>query len=187
MPENGPVLVLGASGGVGSVAIGILAARGYEVAAATGTESAHDFLRSLGAGEILGREEVTAEQEKPLESQRWAAVVDPLGGAATAYALRTTRLHGAVALSGRTAGAGLQTTVLPFILRGVALLGIDSVQTPIELRREVWQRLATDMRPNGLDDGTLATAEIGLEELDETLDRILAGGTVGRTIVRPGD
>ena len=185
-PGDGPVLVLGASGGVGSVAIGILAARGYEVVAATGTQDAHDFLRSLGAGEILGREEVTAKQEKPLESQRWAAVIDPLGGAATAYALRTTKQRGGVALSGRTAGAELETTVLPFILRGVALLGIDSVQTPIELRREVWQRLATDLRPRGLDDGILATAEIGLEELDETLDRILAGGTVGRILVRPG-
>jgi acrylyl-CoA reductase (NADPH) len=181
-PQDGPVLVLGASGGVGSVAVGILAARGYEVVAATGKDDAHDYLRSLGAAEVVGREEVTAESDRPLESERWAAVVDPVGGAGTAYAVRTTRYGGAVAVSGLTAGTKLDTTVLPFILRGVALLGIDSVQAPMELRREVWGRLATDLRPRGLDDAI--PTEIGLDELEPALDAILAGQARGRTVVR---
>jgi acrylyl-CoA reductase (NADPH) len=181
-PQDGPVLVLGASGGVGSVAVGILAARGYEVVAATGKDDAHDYLRSLGAAEVVGREEVTAESDRPLESERWAAVVDPVGGAGTAYAVRTTRYGGAVAVSGLTAGTKLDTTVLPFILRGVALLGIDSVQAPMGLRREVWGRLATDLRPRGLDDAI--PTEIGLDELEPALDAILAGQARGRTVVR---
>jgi acrylyl-CoA reductase (NADPH) len=181
-PDQGPVLVMGATGGVGSVAVGILAARGYEVVAATGKADEHAYLRSLGATDVIGREEVTAKGERPLESERWAAVVDPIGGAGTAYAVRTARYGGAVAVSGLTAGTALETTVLPFILRGVALLGIDSVQAPMELRREVWQRLADELRPRGLDD-ELAT-EIGLDELEGALDGILAGQARGRTVVR---
>jgi acrylyl-CoA reductase (NADPH) len=181
-PEDGPVLVLGATGGVGSVAIGILAARGYEVVAATGKDDAHDFLRSLGATDVVGRDEVTAASDRPLESERWAAVVDPVGGAGTAYAVRTTRYGGGVAVSGLTAGTKLETTVLPFILRGVALLGIDSVQAPMDLRREIWERLATDLRPRGLDDAI--PTEIGLDELEPALDAILAGQARGRTVVR---
>ena len=121
------MLVLGASGGVGSTAVGALANAGYEVHAATGKAGEHEFLRGLGAAEILGRDEVTADAERPLEKQRWAATVDPVGGAATAFALRTTKYGGAVAVCGLTAGTALNTTVLPFILRGVSLLGIDSV------------------------------------------------------------
>src|SRR3954466_12251964 len=113
-PADGPVLVLGASGGVGSTAVGALASAGYEVWAATGKAGEHDYLRGLGAHEILTREETTADSERPLEKMRWAAAVDPVGGAATAYALRTTRYGGAVAVSGLTGGAGLKTTVLPF-------------------------------------------------------------------------
>ena len=178
---DGPVLVLGASGGVGSVAVGALAAAGYEVVAATGKTGEHDYLKGLGASEIIGREEVTAAPERPLEKQRWAAVVDPVGGAATAYALRTTRYGGAVALSGVTAGAKLDTTVLPFILRGVALLGIESVEAPVELRREVWQRLATDWRPAGLADAI--AREVALDGIEPVLDALLAGESVGRTVV----
>src|SRR3954451_25402598 len=129
-----PVLVLGATGGVGSIAVAILAARGYEVHAATGKADEADFLRSLGASEVLSREETSAEAERPMEKQRWAAVVDPVGGAATAYALRTTRYGGAVALSGLTGGTDVQTTVFPFILRAASLLGIDSVETPPDVR-----------------------------------------------------
>ncbi|MCX6386894.1 MAG: acryloyl-CoA reductase [Solirubrobacterales bacterium] len=180
-PESGPVLVLGASGGVGSVAVGSLAAAGYEVWAATGKEAEHDYLRELGAHEILGREEVTAEAQRPLEKERWAAVVDPVGGAATAYALRTTIYGGAVALSGLTAGIKLDTTVLPFILRGVGLLGIDSVQATAAVRQRVWARLASDLRPRGLD-GAIAR-EIGLDSIVTTLDALLAGEAVGRTVV----
>ncbi len=178
---DGPVLVLGASGGVGSVAVGALAAAGYEVVAATGKENEHDYLKGLGASEVIGRDEVTAAPERPLEKQRWAAVIDPVGGGATAYALRTTRYGGAVALSGVTAGAKLDTTVLPFILRGVGLLGIESVEAPVELRRAVWQRLATDWRPAGLEDAI--AREVDLDGIEPVLDALLAGAAVGRTVV----
>ena len=178
---DGPVLVLGASGGVGSVAVGALAAAGYEVVAATGKEAEHDYLKGLGASEVIGREAVTAAPERPLEKPRWAAVVDPVGGAATAYALRTTRYGGAVAVSGLTAGPKLETTVLPFILRGVSLLGIESVDAPAELRREVWGRLATDWRPAGLEDAI--ARDVGLDDIEPVLDALLAGQAVGRTVV----
>jgi acrylyl-CoA reductase (NADPH) len=182
--DAGPVLVLGATGGVGSTAVAILAGRGYEVHAATGKADEADFLRSLGASEILSREETSAEAERPMEKPRWAGVVDPVGGAATAYALRTTRYNGAVALSGLTGGTGVETTVFPFILRGVSLLGIDSVNTPGDLRREVWERLAGDLRPQGLEEQI--TREISLDDLDPFLDEVLAGKARGRTVVRVG-
>lgn len=182
-PDHGPVLVTGATGGVGSVAVGILAERGYEVAASTGKESEHEYLRELGAAEILDREEVSAASERPLESERWAAAVDPVGGSTLAYALRTMRSGGAAALSGMTGGVALETTVLPFILRGVALLGIDSPQTPIELRRRIWERLGSDLAPRGLDS---MVVEVGLDEVEGVLDRILAGEVRGRTVVRIG-
>jgi acrylyl-CoA reductase (NADPH) len=178
---DGPVLVLGASGGVGSVAVGALPAAGYEVVAATGKSGEHDYLKGLGATEVIARDAVTTAPERPLEKQRWAAVIDPVGGAATAYALRTTRYGGAIALSGVTAGAKLETTVLPFILRGVALLGIDSVEAPVELRRTVWQRLATDWRPAGLEDAI--AREVALDGIEPVLDALLAGESVGRSVV----
>jgi acrylyl-CoA reductase (NADPH) len=182
--DDGPVLVLGATGGVGSTAVAILAGRGYEVHAATGKADEADFLRALGAREVLSREETSAESERPMDKARWAGVVDPVGGAATAYALRTTRYNGAVALSGLTGGTDVQTTVFPFILRGVSLLGIDSVNTPGDLRREVWERLARDLRPQGLEEQI--TREIALDELDPFLDEVLAGRARGRTVVRVG-
>jgi acrylyl-CoA reductase (NADPH) len=185
VPDAGPVLVLGATGGVGSVAVGALAAAGYEVAAATGKESEHDYLRELGASEILGRDETTADSDRPLDKQRWAAVVDPVGGAATAYALRTTRYGGAVAVSGLTAGPALKTTVLPFILRSVSLLGVDSVAAPADRRRKVWGRLAGDLRPPALDDAI--AREVDLDGIEPVLDRLLAGEAVGRTVVRLAD
>jgi acrylyl-CoA reductase (NADPH) len=181
-PGDGPVLVLGASGGVGSTAVGILAARGFEVAAATGKPDEAEWLRELGAGEVLSREETSAESKKPMESQRWAAVVDPVGGASLAYALRTTRYGGAVAASGLTGGTKLETTVFPFILRAVSLLGVDSVNTPTDIRLRVWERLAGDLRPKGLDESI--TREIGLDDVDPLLDDVLAGKGVGRTVVR---
>jgi acrylyl-CoA reductase (NADPH) len=184
-PGDGPVLVLGASGGVGSTAVGGLANAGYEVWAASGKADQHDYLRGLGAHDILGREETIATSERPLERQRWAAAVDPVGGAATAYALRTVRYGGAVAVSGLTAGTDLPTTVLPFILRAVSLLGIDSVAAGRELRSTVWSRLAGDLRPRGLDDEI--AREVELEGIEPVLDALLAGRAVGRTVVRlPG-
>jgi putative YhdH/YhfP family quinone oxidoreductase len=184
-PSRGPVLVLGASGGVGSTAVGALANAGYEVHAATGKADEHEFLRGLGAAEILGRDEVTADAERPLEKQRWAATVDPVGGTATAFALRTTKYGGAVAVCGLTAGTALNTTVLPFILRGVSLLGIDSVAAGADLRRDVWARLSGDLRPRGLDDALVR--EVDLDGIGPVLDALLAGEAVGRTVVRLPD
>jgi acrylyl-CoA reductase (NADPH) len=181
-PGTGPVLVTGASGGVGSTAVGILAQRGYEVVASSGKPDADDYLRELGASEVIPREETSAESERPLEKERWTAAVDPVGGSTLAYVLRTLRYAGAVAASGNTGGPQLNTTVLPFILRGVALIGVDSVNTPIELRRELWERLATDLRPRGLDESI--TREVELDALEPVLDEILAGKVRGRTVVR---
>jgi acrylyl-CoA reductase (NADPH) len=183
-PADGPVLVLGATGGVGSTAVAILAGRGYEVHAATGKADEAGFLRELGAAEVLSREETSAESKRPMESERWAAAVDPVGGAALAYALRTTRYGGAVAASGLTGGTDLHTTVFPFILRAVSLLGVDSVRTAMDVRRNVWERMAGDLRPPGLDEQI--TREISLDDLDPLLDDVLAGRARGRTVVRVG-
>lgn len=181
-PDDGPVLVTGASGGVGGTALAILADRGYEVWAATGKEDEADQLRSLGAAGILTRDEVTAEG-RPLESERWAGAVDAVGGATLPYVLRTMRRGGTVASSGNAGGAKLETTVFPFILRGVALLGMDSVLVPIARRRDLWDRLATDLRPRDL--GRRVT-EVGLDEVDGALDAIVAGSARGRWVVRVG-
>jgi acrylyl-CoA reductase (NADPH) len=180
-PSAGPVLVTGATGGVGSMAVSMLSGRGYTVAASTGKASEHEFLTSLGATEILDRSETSAESTRPLEKERWAAVVDCVGGSTLAYALRTTRYGGAVAASGLTGGVSLPTTVLPFILRGVALLGIDSVQLDMATRAAVWTRCGTDLRPKQLDQ---IGVEIGLDELDSALRNIRAGGARGRYVVR---
>ncbi len=179
-PGDGPVLVTGATGGVGSTAVAILAARGYEVVASTGKD-AREYLESLGAAEIVGREDVSGDG-KPLGRQRWAAAVDSVGGAVLAGLFPQIRYGGAVAATGLTAGIAVETTVMPFILRGVALLGIDSVQTPHEERAEIWRRLADDLRPPRLDDAI--AREISLEELEPALDTILEGGLTGRTVVR---
>ncbi|MFL6180783.1 MAG: oxidoreductase [Actinomycetes bacterium] len=180
MPDSGPVLVTGATGGVGSVAVGILAGRGYEVTASSGKADAGGFLRELGAAEVLPREE-TSGPGKPLERERWAGAVDCVGGSTLPYILRTLKYGGAVAASGNTGGIALESTVFPFILRSVALIGIDSVQMPLEQRREVWERMATDLRPRGLD--RIGTREIALDELPDALDAVLAGANTGRTLV----
>lgn len=182
----GPVLVTGATGGVGSTAVAILAARGHEVVASTGKQAEHGYLRALGAAEVVSRDETTAESDRPLEAQRWAGAIDPVGGASLAYVLRTLRYGAAVAACGLTGGPRLSTTVLPFILRAVALLGADSVEMDGGRRRELWGRLADDLRPRGLDDqgdGGMVR-EIGLDELEDALDAILAGRLRGRTVVR---
>ena len=181
-PDDGTVLVTGATGGVGSTAVGILARRGYTVAASTGKASEHPYLEALGASEILDRAETSAESSRPLEKERWIAAVDCVGGSTLSYVLRTLRYGGAVAASGLTGGSGLPTTVLPFILRGVALLGIDSVQLDMAHRRAIWRRCATDLRPVGLDGDMVV--EIGLDGLEDALSAIRAGSVRGRTLVR---
>lgn len=182
-PGDGPVLVTGATGGVGSVAVGMLAARGYEVVASTGKASSVDWLKSIGATSVIDRSETSAESPKPLESERWAGAVDCVGGATLAYVLRTLKYGAAVAASGLTGGSGLNTTVLPFILRNISLLGIDSVQTPMPLRRSLWQRIDTDLRPRWLD--TEVPEVIGLHDLPLQLEKILAGQMQGRVLVDP--
>ena len=183
VPGAGPVLVTGASGGVGGTAVRILVARGHEVWAATGKPDVAVRLRALGVAGILGREEVTAESTRPLEQERWAAAVDCVGSTTLPYILRTLRQHGAVAASGNTSGPSLATTVFPFILRGVALLGIDSAHVPIDERRALWARIATDLRPAGLGDDV---TEVDLDGLEPALDAILAGRAEGRWVVRVG-
>jgi acrylyl-CoA reductase (NADPH) len=182
---DGPVLVTGASGGVGSVAVAILAARGHEVWAATGKPDEENRLRALGAAGFVPREECTAASARPLETGRWAGAVDTVGAPTLPYVLRTLRPGAAVASSGNAGGTTLETTVLPFILRGVALLGMDSANMRIAERRALWGRIATDLRPNGLDEGS-GVSEVGLDELDGALDAILAGGARGRWVVRVG-
>lgn len=181
-PSDGPVLVTGASGGVGGTALAILADRGYEVWAVTGKPEEESRLRALGAAGILSRDEVAAEG-KPLESERWAGAVDPVGGATLPYILRTLKMNGAVAASGNAGGPAFSTTVFPFILRGAALLGMDSVPVPIGRRRLIWDRLATDLRPRALGEHV---QEVTLDTLEPALDGIVAGTARGRWIVRVG-
>lgn len=182
-PGDGPVLVTGATGGVGSMAVGMLAARGHEVVAGTGKMEAADWLRAIGAADVVHRDELAPTAGRPLEKERWAGAVDCVGGDTLAHVLRTLRYGTAVAASGLTGGASLPTTVLPFILRGVSLLGIDSVQTDIDRRRAMWTRIATDLRPTWLD--SLDVTSVGLDDLAPQLDRILAGGMQGRVLVEP--
>jgi len=181
-PDKGKVLVTGATGGVGSVAVSMLAKRGYHVVASTGKESEHDYLRKIGAAEIIGRDEVTGEKIKPLDKQLWAAAVDPVGGKTLSAILSKLDYNGSAAVSGLTGGTDVAATVFPFILRGINLLGIDSVYCPMETRKFLWQRMATDLKPEGL----LETIqnEVTLDELPAVLSAILKGENRGRTIVK---
>jgi acrylyl-CoA reductase (NADPH) len=181
-PGDGPVLVTGASGGVGSTAVAILSTRGHEVWAATGKADEADRLTDLGAAGVLTREEVTAPG-KPLERERWAGAVDTVGAATLPYVLRTLRIGAAVASSGNASGAELATTVFPFILRGCALLGMDSANMAIGPRRALWNRLGDDLLPRGIDDGI---SEVDLDTIETALDGIHAGRARGRWVLRVG-
>ena len=180
-PDLGKVLVTGATGGVGSLAVAMLAKRGYHVVASTGKEAEHDYLHNLGATEIISREEVYNGKIRALDKQLWAGAVDPVGGAYLASVLSKIQYNGAVAVSGLTAGGNVPTTVFPFILRGVSLLGIDSVYCPMEVRKELWNRMAADLKPSGLLE--TISQEATLEELPETLSLILKGQAKGRFVV----
>ncbi|MFC0214102.1 oxidoreductase [Paenibacillus chartarius] len=187
-PQDGdaPVLVTGATGGVGSAAVAMLAARGYAVAAVTGKAPAHAYLSELGAQTVLAREALSpdAGDKRPLRKEQWAGAVDPVGGASLPALLGAIRYGGAVALSGLTGGADFAATVYPFILRGVSLLGIDSVYCPMPLRLRLWERLGTDLKPQRPD--LLVHREIGLEQLPEAFGTLLAGGAQGRFLVKIG-
>ncbi|GAC1423046.1 MAG: acryloyl-CoA reductase [Ktedonobacteraceae bacterium] len=183
-PANGSVLITGATGGVGSIAISILKKLGYSIAASTGKTEEHDYLKSLGVSDILGREETSAESTRPMEKERWAGSIDAVGGSTLAYLLRSTKYGGSVAACGNTGGPNVTTTVFPFILRGVNLLGIDSMNCSMELRRQLWQQLASEYKPAALLDSI--GREVSFEELPHVLAAILKGGIRGRTIVRIG-
>jgi acrylyl-CoA reductase (NADPH) len=179
-PPNGPIIVTGATGGVGSLAVQCLAALGYEVTALTGKDSEHEYLRSIGAKEVLSRSAVQAST-RPLEKATWAGAIDPVGGETLAWLTRTMTYRGSIAASGLTGGIEVHTTVVPFILRGVKLLGIDSVMCPMVLRREVWHRLATDMKPARL---SASAREIDLPDLPDAFATLLKGAARGRFVVK---
>ena len=179
-PGSGEVIVTGATGGVGSIAVQCLAARGYSVAALTGKDGEHDYLRELGAKSVLSRNGLHIGT-RPLEKMLWAGAVDAVGGDTLAWLTRTMMYGGCIANSGLTGGTELHTTVLPFILRGVKLLGIDSVMCPMTTRLDVWRRLATDLKPRNLN---AVAHEIALEELPNAFATLLAGGARGRFVVR---
>ncbi len=180
--EDGKVLVTGATGGVGSFATAILAKLGFEVEASTGKDTEHEYVKELGASSILSREEVYDGKISSLGKQRWAAAVDPVGGEVLASILSNIQYGGSVAVSGLTAGNKVPTTVFPFILRGVNLLGIDSVFCPMVTRVEIWNRLASDFKLNHLD--FLVQQEITLQQLPDVLPTLLKGEARGRTIVK---
>lgn len=179
-PASGPIVVTGAAGGVGSVAISILSKLGYRVIASTGRPGEADYLKALGAAEIIAREEL-AVAPRPLNKERWAGGIDSVGSTPLANVLSMTKYGGAIAACGLAAGMDLPGSVAPFILRGVSLLGIDSVMCPLPLRRTAWARLSTD-----LDRSKLAeiTQEIALADVFEAGARILAGGVRGRLVVK---
>jgi acrylyl-CoA reductase (NADPH) len=179
-PSAGPVIVTGATGGVGSLAVQMLAARGYTVTALTGKDREHDFLRALGAKDVVSRAGLQMGT-RPLEKSQWAGAVDAVGGDTLAWLTRTMMYNGVIANSGLTGGTELHTTVLPFILRGVKLLGIDSVMCPMDKRRRVWQRIATDLKPAAL---ATTAREIALDGLPDAFSTLLSGAARGRFVVK---
>jgi len=180
-PESGPVLVTGASGGVGSIAIDIFSKAGYEVTALTGKPEQVDYLKSLGAEAVLLTSETTMGKH-PLEAARWGAAIDSVGGEVLAWLTRTTRPWCNIASIGLTGGWELNTTVMPFILRGVSLIGINSVDTPRDLRLKIWQRLAGELKPRNLD--RIVTHEVPLEQIDSAFRDYIDRKMTGRSLVR---
>lgn len=182
-PGGREVLVTGAAGGVGSVAVALLAGLGYRVVASTGRPETHDYLRALGAADFVGRDELAVVGERPLDSERWAGAVDCVGSSTLATVLRQVSYGGAVAACGLAGGPDLPATVLPFILRGVSLLGVDSVRCPIDRRRRAWDRLASDLPTEQLDAMTTVAA---LADVPDLAGEILAGRTRGRVVIDVG-
>lgn len=180
--KKGKVLVTGATGGVGSFAISILSKLGYHVEASTGKKAEQSYLMELGATSVISREAVYDGEIHSLHKQKWTAAVDPVGGEPLASLLSQIEYGGSVAVSGLTGGTKIPTTVFPFILRGVNLLGIDSVYCPMEVRRKVWECLATNYKPKNL--GALLQQEVTLQQLPEVLPTLLKGQARGRIIVR---
>ena len=182
-PGSGPVIVTGATGGVGSVAIDILAGAGYHVVALTGKQGEADYLKRLGAKEVMLRSALDLSRIKPLDKATWAGAVDNLGGDVLSWLASTMQIGGTLASIGLAAGHTFNTTVMPFILRGVSLVGVDSVNAPMAIRRKVWQRLATDLRPRHLRD---MTTTVTLGQLPAVFEKILKAQIRGRTVVKIG-
>jgi putative YhdH/YhfP family quinone oxidoreductase len=180
--QSGEVLVTGSTGSVGSLAVAILAKLGYSVVAVTGKPSHHDYLRSLGASSILSREEAIDQSGKPLLKERWAGVVDTVGGGILVTALKSTHYGGCVTACGLVGGPELVTTVYPFILRGVCLQGIDSANCPMSTRLKLWHQLATDWKPANLEE---ITTTVNLSQLSTYINQILQGQGAGRILVVP--
>jgi acrylyl-CoA reductase (NADPH) len=183
LPENGPVVVTGATGGVGSVAIDMLDARDYDVVAVTGKGSEEGYLKSIGARQVLLRDEIDLGK-RPMEKAQWAGAIDNLGGDYLTWLTRTMMYGGNIASIGLAASLALNTTVLPFILRGVCLLGINSVDTPRALRLSVWSRIGGDLMPRHLD--TIGHRTIAFDELPGAFQAYVDGGVTGRTVVEIG-
>lgn len=180
-PANGPVVVTGATGGVGSIAINMLAARGYEVVAVSGKPEADDYLREIGAARILRRQEINLGS-KPMEKAQWAGAIDNVGGELLTWLTRTTDQWGNIASIGLAGGPKLETTVMPFILRGVNLLGINSVLTPRDVRLAVWERIASDLKPAKLD--RICSKVVPFAELPAQFDDYVKGRVIGRAVVK---
>ena len=183
-PGTGPVLVTGATGGVGSLAVDMLAGRGYEVVAVTGKADAGDFLRSLGASRVLARQEIDYGR-RPMEKALWAGAIDNVGGETLAWLTRTVGFRGNIASIGLVGGHELHTTVMPFILRGVNLLGINSSATPRAWRLEVWARIAGDLRPRHL--AQIGARTVELADIAGVFEEYIGGAVTGRTVVRVAD
>jgi acrylyl-CoA reductase (NADPH) len=177
---SGELVVTGAAGGLGSVAVALLAAAGHEVAASTGRTETHEYLRELGASKIIDRGELATVANKPLSSERWAGAIDAVGGTTLATLLTQMRYRASIAACGLAGGSKLETTVIPFIIRGVNLLGIDSVMAPMPERLEAWGRIVRDLPRDLLD---RMTTTVGLKELPELGSRILKGEVQGRVVV----
>ncbi len=183
-PEMGEILVTGASGGVGSMAIAILHKAGYTVVASSGKQEHYSWLKNIGAKRCINREEVNDESGKPLMSPAWAGAIDTVGGNTLATILKRCGRNGNVAACGLVSSAELHTTVFPFILNGVNLLGVDSAETPRELRLEIWKRLASDLKPHDLEEMTVV---VPLEKIVNYMEDILEGETVGRVVADLND
>jgi acrylyl-CoA reductase (NADPH) len=180
-PDGGEIVVTGATGGVGSIAVDVLAARGYQVVAVTGKQASAGYLQGLGAARVLLRDQINTGS-RPLEEAQFAGAIDNVGGELLTWLTRTVKFWGNIASIGLAASPELKTTVMPFILRGVSLLGINSVYTPRPLRLQVWQRLATDLKPRHLD--SIVTRTLAFEQLPGAFDDYLKAGVTGRTVVR---